>query len=164
MEEIESILREWLSGAKGTMIVGVGNPLRKDDYVGRWVVEEMEGKTPKSVLLIECDVLEDSLEQISEFRPTHVLLIDAALTGKGPGSISLKKVDELKGQTPFSTHAIPVRSFCEYVMETTQAKVGILAVEPRETDFGEGLTPEVERAAKSLKGILLEALMNREGG
>lgn len=163
MEKIESALRGWLSGAKGTMVVGVGNPLRRDDYVGRWIVKEMEGKTPKSVLLAECDVLEDTLEQISEFRPTHVLLIDAALTGKGPGSIFLKKVDELGGTAPFSTHAIPIRAFCEYVVGTTQAKVGVLAVEPGETDFGEGLTPEVERAARNLKGILLEVLMNQEG-
>jgi hydrogenase maturation protease len=162
VEEIGSALREWLSGTKGTMVVGVGNPLRRDDYVGRWVVKEMEGKTPKSVLLVECDVFEDSLEQIFDFKPTHILLIDAALTGKGPGSISLKRVDELKELTPLSTHAIPIQAFCEYVVETTGAKVGILAIEPKETGFGEGLTPEVERAAKRLERILLDVLGGHE--
>jgi Ni,Fe-hydrogenase maturation factor len=53
---------------------------------------------------------------------------------------------------------LPLRIFCEYVAETTRAKIALLLIEPGRADFGEGLTSEVETSARRITGILLKVL------
>jgi len=58
----------------------------------------------------------------------------------------------------FSTHALPLRIFCEYLAETTKAKIILLLIEPKEADFGEGLTPEIKASAQEIVNFLLRFL------
>jgi Ni,Fe-hydrogenase maturation factor len=53
---------------------------------------------------------------------------------------------------------LPLRIFCEYVSQVSKAKIGLLLIEPKDTDFGEGLTPELGAAVKSISQILLQIL------
>ena len=43
-----------------------------------------------------------------------------------------------------------MRIFCEYVKQATGAKIALLLIEPKDMEFGEGLTVEVQEAAKRL--------------
>lgn len=148
-------LARWLSGARRVVIIGIGNPLRGDDNVGVRVVQSLQGKTSESVYLVESETTPESfIEPITEFSPTHILMVDAALLGLAPGS--MKFVKSLNTTTiPISTHALPIRLFWQYLAETTGAKIGMILIEPRNVDFGEGLTPDVEKALKSLVEVLL---------
>lgn len=151
----------WLSGAEKVVVAGIGNPIRKDDFVGDKIVEDLRGKVDRRVYLIECETVPESFaQQIMEFDPTHILLIDAAILGLKPGNSRLVNPDVLTAFPAFSTHMLPLRMFCEYIAATTKAKVALLLIEPEQTDFGEGLTPVVSASAKKITKILLKLFGN----
>jgi hydrogenase 3 maturation protease len=156
---VQKELGKWLSDAERVVLAGVGNPIRMDDYVGVRVVQDLQGKVSDRVDLIECETVpEDSVPQIVDFNPTHVLLVDAALLGLEPGSYKLVEPERLTMSSAFSTHMLPLRIFCEHVRETTQARIALLLVEPEQSDFGEGLSPYVEASVKEIVQTLLELL------
>ncbi len=158
-EEIEGDLKIWLSNAQRVIVAGIGNPLRKDDFVGVEIVRKLKNQVSKFVRLIECeDVPESFIEPIVEFKPTNILIIDAALLGLKPGTSKLIEVSELIGQPPVSTHALPLRIFCEYLTKTTGAKIALLIMQPKDTSFGEGLTSKLRETATSLTNLLLKFL------
>jgi len=157
--EVRKELGKWLSHAERVVLAGVGNSIRMDDYVGVRVVQDLHGKVSNRVHLIECETVpEDSVAQIVNFNPTHVLLIDAALLGLKPGSCKVVEPEGLMMSPAFSTHMLPLRIFCEHVRETTRARIALLLVEPEKSDFGEGLTPLVEASVKEIVQTLLELL------
>ena len=53
-----------------------------------------------------------------------------------------------------TSHVLPLRVFCDFIKQTSGAKVGLLLVEPKCMEFGEGLSAEVEASAKVLTGVL----------
>ncbi len=157
-QRVESDLKIWLSNAKRVVVAGVGNPLRKDDSVGVEIVRNLKKKTSKHIYLIECETVPESfLEPIIKFKPSHLLIIDAALLNLEPGSSRLIKPNRAAG-VPVSTHALPLHIFSEYVTKMTNAKVALLVIQPKATDFGEGLTKELQITVEELTELLLKAL------
>jgi hydrogenase 3 maturation protease len=160
MEEydVEGELQAWLRDAKKIVVAGIGNQLRRDDFAGMKIVKDMKGKVSQKVYLIECETVPESfIQEIVEFRPTHILVIDAALLDGSYGSVKLIK--DLKISLPaISMHMLPLQIFFAYLRSTLGAKVALLAIQPKITDFGEGLSREVDDSAKNLVKILLKIL------
>jgi len=155
----ESELKNWLSGAGSVVIAGIGNEIRRDDFVGVKIVRDLDGKVPQTVHLIECETVPESfMDEIIQFKPTHVLLIDAAVLGLKPGTVRLYDPCKVVNVPPISTHSLPVRVFCDYLTELTKAKIALLLVEPGDTDFGEGLSLEVSSVTKRIVRSLLQIL------
>lgn len=157
--DIESSLKEWLSGAQKVVVVGIGNPFRRDDFVGVEVVRQLKKHASDTVFLIEAETVPESfMQQITEFKPTHILLIDAAIINQKPGTAKLADTKELTRTSAISTHTLPLRIFCDYLTETTKAKIGLLAIQPQDSSFGEGLTTTLQKTAANLANILLKML------
>jgi hydrogenase 3 maturation protease len=157
--EMENEMGRWFSGFRRVVIAGIGNPLRKDDFVGVEVVRRLKNKVPHNVNILECETVPESFMQtIGELKPSHVLLVDAALINSEPGDSKLVDSKEIQEQRTISTHALPLRIFCEYLLQTTEAKVALLAVQPQDASFGEGLTERLEYTAEQLADLLLEIL------
>ncbi|MEM2263313.1 MAG: hydrogenase 3 maturation endopeptidase HyCI [Candidatus Bathyarchaeia archaeon] len=155
----EKKLRDWFSDAEKVVIAGIGNPIRMDDFVGVKVVRDLQGKVSDKVLLIECETVPESfLQQIADFKPTHVLLIDAAVMGLEPGECRLVKPEHLRVFPAISTHMLPLRVFCDYLAKTVGAKIALLLIEPKNTDFGEGLSPEIGEVKQKIVSFLLKIL------
>jgi hydrogenase 3 maturation protease len=156
---IEKELENWFAGRKKVVIAGIGNPIRTDDYVGLNLVEELKGKLPETVCLLEAETVPESyLLDIEEFNPSHVLLIDAAFLGLNPGEASLLEAEKIVDYSAITTHLLPLRIFCDYIKQATGAKIALLLIEPKSMEFGEGLTAEVHVAAERLTKILLGLL------
>jgi hydrogenase 3 maturation protease len=156
---IEKDLKKWLLDARRVVVAGIGNPIRMDDFVGVKIVQDLRGKVAERVYLIECETVPESfIQQIIDFKPSHVLLIDAAILGLEPGNARLINPDQLTMFPAYSTHMLPLRIFCECLTETTDAKIALLLIEPKATDFGEGLTPEIEASAREIVSTLLNFL------
>jgi hydrogenase 3 maturation protease len=159
MADIETELRNWLFSAKKIVVAGIGNPIRCDDYVGLKIIEDMQGRVPENVQLLECETVPESfLLDIEEFSPTHVLLVDAAILGLNPGEVRLVAAEKVVDFSAVTTHVLPLRVFCEYVNKVTGAKIGLLLIEPKCMEFSEGLSKEVKATAESLTKVLLEVL------
>jgi hydrogenase 3 maturation protease len=157
--DVEKELRKLFLGAQRVVLAGIGNPIRMDDFVGVKIVQDLQGKVSEKVYLIECETVPESfIQQIIDFDPTHVLLIDAALLGLKPSEARLVMPEKLIAYPAFSTHMLPLRIFCEYLAKTTNAKIALLLIQPKRTDFGEGITSEIETAAAFLVNVLLKLL------
>jgi hydrogenase 3 maturation protease len=141
------------------VVAGIGNAIRSDDYVGVKIAEDLQGKVSASVRLIECETVPESfVDEIVGINPSHVLLVDAALLGLRPGTAHLYDAEEVMNVPSISTHTLPLRVFCEYVRKLTGAKIALILLEPKNTDFGEGLTPDIEKAAARVEQALLRSL------
>jgi len=155
----EKELRKWFSKAKRVVIAGIGNPIRMDDFVGVKIVRDLRSKFSKNVYLIECETVPESFtQQIVDFDPTHILLIDAAILGKKPGDSVLIEPKKLATFPAISTHVLPLRIFCDFLAENTRAKIALLLIEPEQVDFGENLTPVVEASERKIVHLLLKIL------
>ena len=156
---IEGELREWFRGAGRVVVVGVGNPIRMDDFVGVKIVRDLCGKVDADrVMLIEAETIpEDHMQEIIDYKPTHILIIDAAKMGLKAGEARLISPEQLANYPAFSTHMLPLRIFCEY-LKTINVEMGLLLIEPEKTDFGEGITSKVEIASCTIHQVLLKLL------
>jgi hydrogenase 3 maturation protease len=157
--DIERELREWFRGAGRVVVVGVGNPIRMDDFVGVKIVRDLKVKvSSEGVMLIEAETIpENHMQQIIDHKPTHILIIDAAIQGLKPGEARVIEPEHLTDSPAFSTHMLPLRIFCEY-LKTTNAEMGLLLIEPEKTDFGEGITSKVETVSRTIHEVLLKLL------
>jgi hydrogenase 3 maturation protease len=161
---VQKELKNWFSNSRRVVLAGIGNPMRRDDFVGVKIVQNLKGITSEIVFLIECETVPETfVQQIIDFDPTHVLLIDAAILGLEPGETKLIEPNKLTSSPAFSTHVLPLRIFCEYLSQTTKSKFALLLIQPKETDFGEGLSPELETSAKKISETLAEILQGRLG-
>ena len=157
--DIKKELKKWLLGTEKVVIAGIGNPIRMDDFVGVKIVQDLRGKVSDRVYLIECETVPESfIQEIVDFKPTHILLIDAAILGFKPGESRLVNPEQLTNFPALSTHILPLRIFCEYLTRIAKAKIASLLIEPKQTDFGEGLTFEVEVAARFIVNVLFKVL------
>ena len=153
-DDIYEELRKWFLGARRVVIAGIGGLIRKDDFIGVGIVKKLRGKVSPSVYLIECEMSpEKFLEPIIQFKPTHILLINAAQLNLEPGSSRLIELNRIVGPTVL-THALTYQIFREFLAEATGAKVVLLAVQPKDTSFGEGFTKELEETIERLSGFL----------
>ena len=154
---VQQALEKWFEGAKRVVAAGIGNPIRSDDFVGVKIVQDLTGKVSDKVHLLECETVPESfMQEIVDLKPSHVLLIDAAVLGLKPGETRLVFPEQVADFPAVTTHVLPLRIFCEYITKMTEAKIALLLVEPENTEFGEGLTPEVQKTAEEIMKILLE--------
>lgn len=157
--DVKKELGKWLSDSQRVVIAGIGNPIRMDDYVGVKIVHDLQGKVSDKVMLIECETVPESyMQQIIDFNPTHILLIDAAVLGLKPAESRLIEPEQLTSIPAFSTHMLPLRLFCEYLTKTIEAKIALLLIEPKKTDFGEELSPEINTSEEDITHALSEIL------
>ncbi len=156
---IQKKLKKWFTGSDKIVIAGIGNPIRKDDFFGVKIVQDLQGTVSDKVSLLQCETVPESyMQEIVDINPTHVLLIDAAILGLTPGEMRLVFPEQLEDFPAMTTHVLPMRIFCEYVTKMTKAKIALLLVEPENTEFGEGLTPKVKAAADKVVVVLRQLL------
>jgi hydrogenase 3 maturation protease len=157
--DLQKELKGWLANHGRVVIAGIGNTIRMDDFVGVKIIQDLQGKLPACVSLIECETVPESfMDEIAEFKPTHVLLIDAAMMKLKPGDVKLFDSEKVTSFPAISTHMLPLRVFCEYITKMSGAKIALLLIQPGNTEFGEGLTPEVASTAERIVKSLLEIL------
>ena len=156
---IEKGLKDWFLGAKKVVIVGIGNPFRKDDFVGVKIVRNLKRLDSKNVYFIEAETIPESyMQKIEAFKPTHILLIDAGIINRTAGTALLADPTQLIRKTSISTHTLPLRIFCDYLNQTTAAKICLLIIQPLDTSFGEGLTKTLKNATTNLTTLLQKFL------
>ena len=157
---IQDALKKWFADPERVVVAGIGNPIRRDDFVGVKIVQDLTGKVSDKVHLFECETVPESfMEEIVDLKPSHVLLIDAAVLGLKPGETRLVFPEQVADFPAITTHVLPLRIFCEYIANMTKAKIALLLIEPKNTEFGEGLTLDVQAAAEE-SGNVLRKLLN----
>lgn len=150
MSLIEDLKDFFGNGELRVTILGIGSPIRSDDAVGLKVVEYLKKKDLKNVQIINTGTVPESFTgKIREYKPTHVLLIDAAHIEEDPGTSRLIPT-EMICDVCLSTHKLPLTVLTNYLDKTLGAKVGLVGIQPLSILFGEEMSPELMKAAKDI--------------
>ena len=142
-----------------TCLVGVGNPLRRDDGVGPWIVEAVRtAVTGTRLRLIDAqDVPENFVHSIARDECHNVVFIDAVAAGGAPGTVVFGPLADLAEAESFSTHKLAL-SLSGKFLETAGKRVFLLGIVPADLEFGAGLTADVARSAASLRDLIRRAV------
>ncbi len=150
-----------MSGGQGslsTLIVGLGNPLRRDDGVGVRVAEMLAAQElPDDVEIVAGGTPGLELVNVMEGWP-RVILVDAAEIGREPGAFLRFTPEQvwLAEETFLSVHDAGLREalLLAQVLGVLPPEVVIYGVQPASLDWGEGLSPEVEAALPDLTAAI----------
>lgn len=150
------VLKKEIKDAQRICIMGIGNTKRGDDAVGPlstlMIMFKMRRRKFKDLIFVNGgETPENFSNDIRRFQPTLTLIIDACKSGKKPGSVYI--VNPVKIQfNDISTHRLPLSMFVKFLEQTIPTKVIILGIEPKNLNFGDDISIEVE---KSIDGVVL---------
>ncbi|MFQ6050827.1 MAG: hydrogenase maturation protease [Candidatus Hydrothermarchaeota archaeon] len=148
-----------------TLILGIGNPLLRDDGVGIHVIRKMrELNLPDNIYVSEASVAGlDLLDFIIDYQ--RVIIVDAIKTEEGePGEIYRLKPQELpKSQNIRSTHVLDLPTVLEtgriLMEERMPEDIIIYAIEIEDcTTFDEKCTQKVEESIPRVIQLILDDL------
>ena len=136
------------------LILGVGNPMKQDDGAGPAAIAELKtqiSKLKNNVELLDAGIAPENYSgKIKQIRPDTLVIIDAIDFGEKAGSIKVIEAEKIGNQS-LSTHNISLKTFVDFLKtDLPNLEVFIIGIQPKEADFGEGLSPEVEKAVDEL--------------
>lgn len=136
------------------VILGVGNELRADDGAGVFLAGELEKElgNPEGIMIIRTQVPENFIRPILEFRPGKIIILDAADFGGRPGDFRVIKENEIL-QFLVSTHNMPLTLFLK-ALERLKAEKILIGIQPKNLDFGGGLSKEVREKSGDILGFV----------
>jgi len=143
-----------LRGKGRIVIMGVGNPLKGDDAAGLLCAEALlkgiPAKDRRGVKILRAyDVPENYTGIIRKFRPTRVIIIDAALAGLKPGDIFVLEKEKIAIEE-ISSHKIPLMVLISYLEQSIGCQVIVLGIQARDLSFGAPVSPVVKTAVKAV--------------
>ena len=158
--EWQTILKRILvtaSADRKVVLVGVGHPLRGDDYVGSFIVESL-GETRSGAIQFFNgeDNVESIIARIGTLRPKHVVFIDACDMNLRTGDARLVTMNETSYPF-FTTHGIPLKLLAERFLPNSQCWA--LAIQPEQLAIGTSLSPNVTTSARSIVEFIKASMM-----
>lgn len=164
MLNLKKRLKKILEGCSRIAVLGIGSELCADDAAGMLLVRELRSMVaaqPFESLAFEGfeggNAPENTTGFISAFKPTHILLVDAAEIGASIGEYREIPAEEIP-DVCFSTHTLPLKIIVDYLGKATGAIVSVIGIQPGNLDFGNQPTPEIQNGVKRLVHLLHEVL------
>jgi hydrogenase 3 maturation protease len=117
----------------------------------------------KAKVFLGGSVPENLTGAIRRFRPTHLLIIDAADMGRPPGAMALIDPEQAGGNLTASTHALPMGVLAGYLRGSVGCEVIIIGIQPATRGYGAEPSEQVAQAAKKLAGRIA-AMSQSQGG
>jgi hydrogenase 3 maturation protease len=163
-----SALRREVAAARRLVVLGVGAPENGDDAAGVFCAEEirrgLQGRRPRRIkVIVGADAPEGATGLIRRFRPSLVLIVDAALSKKRPGSVFFVARKDL-AEEAMTTHAIPLGLLSAYIEDTIGCRVLLLGIQPKAVARGAPLSAPVRSAARAVAKEILAGLRASPAG
>jgi hydrogenase maturation protease len=147
----------------GTLVLGLGNPLRGDDGIGPRVVKELARcELPEDVTALDGGTGGVDLLHIMEGWE-RVVIVDAADVGREPGQFMRFTPNEARlaqAADSFSLHNAGLSEALALAdaLDRPLPKMVIFGVQPADVGWREGLSSAVETALPSLINAVIEEL------
>jgi hydrogenase maturation protease len=136
-----------------TLILGLGNPLLRDDSIGLQVVQEL-----RPMLEMDPDIELDQdywgglrlMERMIGFE--RAIIIDAIQTGAEPGTIHLLSPGDIPTQRSASAHDVNLPTALEFGRQAgaqlpSEGQILLIGIEAEDVlTFDENLSPNVQQA------------------
>jgi hydrogenase 3 maturation protease len=163
-EPWETLLEEELLRRGRLAILGVGNLQKADDAAGSLCVAlirtNFHGVRPDLLVLQGGTTPENETGRVREFKPTQIVIIDAALGGHSPGTTFILDPRAVR-RDDVSTHHLPLSLLVQYFEASLECKVICIGIEPESVERGEPVSDSVKRAVASLAEKLVDLLSRR---
>ncbi len=144
------------------LVIGVGNPDRGDDGVGRLIAQRLRGRVPSDTRVEEHDGA--ALDLIERLRDADsVWLVDAAVSGAPAGTIrrtDCTTTEVLPAKPGASSHGLGVAEAIALtrMLHGLPRVCMLFTVEGVTFDPGAAMTPQVLAAADELVALLAKEL------
>jgi hydrogenase 3 maturation protease len=147
-------LSDELRAAQRVVVLGAGNVGRGDDGAGGRAAAALKKKLGQKgrsrfKVLLGHETPESLTGKIRRFRPDLVLILDAAVSGKKPGSVFLIRKKDM-AMEDISTHKMPLPLLVDYLEKSVNCRVLVLGIEPRSCQEGAPLSATVRKAVEAL--------------
>jgi hydrogenase 3 maturation protease len=158
---LQQIAAIWQESSR-VLFLGVGSPLRADDAVGLEIVTGLMNQFSPVPDKEVCFYLAETAPEnftgaIRDFKPDHLLIIDAAELGLEVGNIALIEQDQIGGTT-FSTHMLPLKIVVDYLKITIGCQVTVIGIQPGVLEFGFPISEAVSNSANRFVAEICEIL------
>jgi hydrogenase 3 maturation protease len=141
------------TGNNDCLLLGVGNTLRADDGIGCYIADRFSSKHPTGWQVINAGpVPENFTSVIRKAAPKTVVILDSAEMKLPPGTYRIIPKEKI-GTLHLTTHAMPLSVLIEFIEEFVP-KVIFIGIQPKEIKTDITISPELEKAAEELIGIL----------
>lgn len=163
MQKLKDQLKKKLEGVCRLGILGVGSELRGDDAVGLYVARNL-GRKSKTAGFVDVRAFlghtapESLTGEIKKFRPTHLLIVDAASMDRAPGEACLFDIEDEREGISFSTHRMPLKILAGYLRQFFPCSIMVLGIQPQTMDFGKKPSKPVQASARAICRLIREVL------
>lgn len=140
-------LKEHLKGK--AVVLGIGNTLRNDDGIGSILAGRIKDKV-SCIVYDAGSSPENYLGKIIKDKPDNIIIVDAVDFGGIPGEYRILEGD-LKTANLFSTHNASISLTINYLKSNLGTDIIILAVQPKNTAFGDSLSQEMAKTLRELE-------------
>jgi hydrogenase 3 maturation protease len=154
-----------LRAARRVVILGVGNVGRGDDGAGVLAAAALKKKLgpkgrPRLRILLGHETPESLTGEIRRFQPDLVLILDAAVSRKKPGSVFLLEKKDMAVED-ISSHRIPLTLLVDYLKKSVGCRVLVLGIAARSCREGAALSASVKKTVVLLSSQLAAVLAGR---
>ncbi|MFW9889099.1 MAG: hydrogenase maturation peptidase HycI [Candidatus Thorarchaeota archaeon] len=155
---IQDELAKFIAGAKRIAVLGIGNDLRSDDGLGLVIVNGLKHIQGPNLLVENVGSVPEAFAgNLTDFDAERLIMVDAVDMVRPPGHIELVTKDRIGGIT-ISTHRMPLSLLMQYLEDRTGAQTILLGVQPKNIEFGEGLSPEIQTVTEKIISTLEKML------
>ena len=131
-------------------VLGLGEELKADDGIGKYVIDRLRGRKSKN-LLLHSSVPENAFTRLRGVD--SLTIIDAADFSGRPGEIRIVK--ELKERDRLSTHSTSLSNLVKYIKQSIGIKdITLILIQAKSLEFGEEMSEEVKEAGEKVIQLL----------
>jgi len=162
MQTLKNQLINKFKGAKRLAILGIGSELICDDAAGMLAAKQLDSG-PSLNKNMPCRVFfgatspESLTGEIKRFKPTDILIIDAADFNATPGTTRFIELEDIGGVS-FSTHRLPTKILTDYLIKSLNCRIAVVGIQPKSLDFCAAVSPEIKKAVDELVFAIKEAI------
>jgi hydrogenase maturation protease len=147
------------------VVIGVGNPYRRDDGVGLAVLARIRARELPGVQLVESDGEPTQLLDLWAGADLAVVVDAARVPVPQPGRIHRRSLlhPSLRGTGSASSHGVDLGDAVALAaaLDRLPSTLLLYVVEVADTTYGEGLSPAVDTAASLLADEIVAAVLDR---
>ena len=161
MREFREVLSRIIKDRK-VVIIGLGHPLRGDDFIGSYIAEKLQQLIKSSnILIINAETVPELYtDVVREFKPDILLIIDAVDFGGKPGEMIFSRLCDLEMvERNGLSHALPLHLVLR-LMNIEEDQVYILGIQPGNITVGNSMSQEVLKRAEVIVKIIRDITRN----